>query len=228
MSDRGLIERWPNKYRLYLPQLPGFRLERPTVKALMTGAQLAIADHQSWMQRHELPTPEIHPREIKVFEEAEATNTICGPILHNDLYAPGEALFHLALQVGIASCKDLLTLYAEADDRQKVYKFSPDENSVNETLTDIAMRIVWFSTRLENPRRQDTPVDLPEDPAYALEFSQKVFEVRMRVKYTPGQSQKNSLDDEDWTLRKVLRIQTAYLRYEAFPELLRAVRQRIP
>lgn len=224
MAYHGLIERWRSETLIYVYELPGFVAIAADTETALEHLPNAVNVHLRWLDAHGLP---YQPGTVTTFEEGVATDTGIGPFFQLDAGSPSLTLLENAEAIGRAALDDLIVLYEEASAEQRAYKFKPDEWSAAEIVRHIAEMDVWYSTRLSLRVTQDfNAVELPADPIAALHFASTLVEERLQQIYDPHRSLKYDADEEDWSLAKVMRRRTAHLR-EHYPQLLRAVRQRM-
>lgn len=225
MAYRAVLERWKSENMLYVCELPGCLISASSVDIAIAAAPNAIRDYLRWAAAHEIPL-ESKSIELSVVEEGQPILDGIGPIFSSDSHAPDEHEFDTALMICRAALEDLISLYQEADARQQVYKFQPEEWSAREIMEHIARTDLWYATRLRSPYEPSFTFDPPEDVIDAARYSQSHVEDMMREVFYNGRSARFERDYEDWTLRKLIRRRAGHLR-EHYPQLLLAVRQRI-
>lgn len=225
MSFRAVIERRADQRLVYVSDLPGCWVSAHSVEVAVAAAEAAIPDYMRWLRAHHIDVPHDGDLELGILEEGEYQGRI-GPFFSTDLHAPNEEQFELALVVGAAARDDLVQLYLEASPQQQVYKYSAAEHSPRDILFEVAERDIWFAQRLEDIFTRTPKITLGEDPVEAVMSACIHIEYRMKHVFDLAASRKFERDGEDWSLTKVIRRRTAYLR-QRHADMLLAVRQRI-
>ncbi len=225
MAYRAVLERWKTANVLYINDLPGCTVRASSLDIAIAAAPEAISAYFRWAKAHHI-TIENQSLDLAVVEEGQPLMDGVGPFFSSDAHPMTEAEYNLALQVCQAALEDLISLYEQADETQRVYKYSPDEWSARDILAQVARTDLWYATRLRSLFDRQPDFDPPLDPIEAARYASANVEDVLRHVFYNARNSRFETDFEEWTLRKLLRRRAGHLR-EHYPQMLLAVRQRI-
>lgn len=224
MAYRAVLERWKTENILYINDLPGCAIKASTVDIAMAAAPEAMAAYFRWAAAHHIALGE-KSLDLAVVEEGRPLMEGVGPFFSTDSHPLDEADYARGVQVIKAALDDLVTLYQQADEPQRTYKFLPHEWSARDVLMHIVETDLWYATRLRSMFDRKPDFDPPADPVEAVAYAHAHVEDVMREVFYNGRNNRFENDFEEWTLRKLIRRRAAHLR-EHYPQMLLAVRQR--
>jgi len=224
MAYRAVLERWKTENVLYINDLPGCTVKASSLDIAIAAAPEAMNAYFRWAKAHHI-TIENQSLELAVVEEGQPLMEGVGPFFSSDAHPLDESEYNLALQVCKAALEDLITLYEQADEAQRVYKYLPHEWSARDILAHIAKTDLWYATRLRSMFDRKPDFDPPLDPVEAVRYASANVEDVLRDVFYNARSSRFENDFEEWTLRKLFRRRAGHLR-EHFPQMLLAVRQR--
>lgn len=224
MPYRAVLERWKTENILYINDLPGCTVKASNVDIVMAAAPDAISAYFRWATAHHILLGE-KSLELAVVEEGRPLMEGVGPFFSTDSHPLEEADYLRGVQVMNAALGDLITLYEQADEHQRTYKFLPHEWSARDVLKHIVETDLWYATRLRSMFDRKPDFDPPADPIEAARYAHDRVEDVMRDAFYNARASRFESEFEEWTLRKLIRRRAAHLR-EHYPQMLLAVRQR--
>lgn len=224
MAYRAVLERWKTENILYINDLPGCTVKASTVDIAIAAAPEAISAYFRWAAARHIPLGE-KSLELAVVEEGKPLMDGIGPFFSTDSHPLDDAEYALALQVSKAALEDLVNLYEQVDEAQRVYKYLPHEWSARDILSHITQTDLWYATRLRSMFDRKPDFDPPSDPIEAARYANAHVEDVMREVFYTSRGGRFEVEFEEWTLRKLIRRRVGHLR-EHYPQMLLAVRQR--
>lgn len=227
MAYRAVLERWDAESMLFVCELPGCVVSASTVETVLTAAPGVIYDYLRWARARGIKFPAQDKMDLSVIEEGQAVMPGVGPFFAADLGMIEDDEFERAIAVCKTAINDLIRIFEEADERQQNYKASETEWSPREIMQHLAAMEIWYSTRPESGLSKQNGYEMPADPVEALKFASECANFSMREVFEKRRNHKFERDYEEWSLIKMIRRRAGHLR-EHYPQLLLAVRQRIP
>src|SRR5689334_987804 len=133
----AVIERWPDRYLLYVPSLPGLIVVGDDAGELQRAVSEALKSHLGWLVRHDLIEEPAGEIDLAVIEQARTQNAAVGPLFQTDLPAPSEQEIETALAVARAAVSELIDAFD-----------LPDTGVTPDLLAHIAVRDGSYAARL--------------------------------------------------------------------------------
>lgn len=226
MALRAVIERWSSENILYVCELPGCIVSARALDTALAAAPDAIRTYIRWAHTRGITLPPLDGVALTVVEEGTSAQRGIGPFFSADNGVVTAPDFERALAVCRAARDDLIALYQQADERQRVFKRSDDEWSAFEIMQHVAAMDLWYSTRTLSRYVEEPVYTLPRDAIDAVKFAAECAEFTLRDVYEHRPGARFERDDEEWSLVKLIRRRAGHLR-EHYPQLLLAVRQRM-
>ena len=205
MTLPAIAEVWPSETLVFVPSLPGFQVNGPSLDVAFESAYDRIDGFWQWLVEGEvLPAPP-ESTELELVQTLHADGEH-GPLFDADREPAGVEHRELALTIGRAALSDLLFVLDDIDGDQR--------QRAERVLRHVAELDRWYATRVAPAG--GSPFAALEDE---LVQSASLFEETIDGIHESRSREVWSIDGEGWSMRKVLRRRTGHLR-EHLPELL--------
>jgi hypothetical protein len=198
MNRSAVVEIWPGETLLYIPELPGFRVNAASPDHALRHANDRIERFLKWLEEGEL-AESVAPAGVIDITEQRAADGNTGPLFEADREQAGADHREFALSVGRAALPDLLFVFDDLDQAHRP--------AATQTLRHVAEMDRWYATRLAPASGQ--PFAAIEDE---LVQSASLFEETIDGLPDEDAARVWAIDGEQWTIRKALRRRTGHLR----------------